>query len=87
MPRFIDCDCDGGTYVYDYGEVDRHDGSIIEYGRRCERCDGSGLIEVEDEPITEEDLEIAAPIVAGSNYLNRTPRTLEQAQADLKAAE
>ena len=27
------------------------------------------------------------PIVATSGYLNRTPRTLEQARADLKAAE
>jgi hypothetical protein len=48
------CGGDGGWSVPT--DIDYRDGSLIERDVACEACEGTGLIWIELEPVTEEDI-------------------------------
>jgi len=58
-PRLVECpSCNGeGTIEHLDGGINPHDGYPTGWRERCQHCDGTGLVEIEDEPITADDLD------------------------------
>lgn len=59
MPRFIPCDDCEGTGDYHRRDPQPDDPYLVtrRYGVACPACEGEGSIEIEDEPVEEEDLD------------------------------